>query len=222
MRRKFLQSIAYLSVSHTWWMATFIILLTLFFGFHARTLQMHKGFYNLLSFDSPKVSEYNRILKEYKNDSNIILLAKGKEDSLKAYADAIKPLLENFDESFTFDLSEDGSYKYNHGVSAKYFSGVQVTDPIEEARKLASGIFEQDPSFGFIDAQRSGFYNIDGKKYYTEAYNLQTNQCSFTKHFECKSNLGGKNIYTSDFDNTSDGWTNEDIPRCTYWCSARS
>ena len=61
-------------------------------------------------------------------------------------------LLEEFNENFTFDFSEDNKYSYVHNVSAKYFSGAEVSDPIGEARTLASGIFEQDPSFGFLTA----------------------------------------------------------------------
>ena len=94
-------------------------------------------------------------------------------------------LLENFGESFDFSNSEDGSYSYQHTVNAKYFSGAEVTDPIEEAKSLAEGIFEQDPSFGFLNAQRSGFYNADGRKRYSESYDLRTNNCSFTKNFRC-------------------------------------
>jgi hypothetical protein len=95
-------------------------------------------------------------------------------------------LLESFGEDFKFTLTDSSEYSYDHVVQAKYFSGAEVTDPIQEARELASGIFEQDPSFGFLNSQRSGFYNADGKKYYKESYNLQTNDCSFEKHFECK------------------------------------
>ena len=115
-------------------------------------------------------------------------------------------LLEDFNEGFTFTNAEDGSYSYQHSVDAKYFSGAEVTDPIEEAKNLAEGIFEQDPSFGFLNSQRSGFYSREGKKYYSESYDLRSNNCSFTKNFECKPNLGGKNIYTSDFDADEDGW----------------
>ena len=59
---------------------------------------MRTGIYNLLPCDNQRTSEYNRIINEFQNESNIILLAKGKKDSLIAYADAVKPLLEAFDE----------------------------------------------------------------------------------------------------------------------------
>ena len=98
MRKQFLNTIARLSVSHTWWMTVGILLLTTFFGYRASTIQMRTGFENLLPGDNPRIAEFNHIIDEFQNESNIILLAKGAEDSLKAYADGVKPLLEDFDE----------------------------------------------------------------------------------------------------------------------------
>ena len=98
MRKKFLNLIARWCVIHTWWMTVAILVLTLFFGYRASTLQMRTGFDSLLPGDNPRTAEFNRILEEFQNESNIMLLAKGKEDSLKAYARGVKPLLENFDE----------------------------------------------------------------------------------------------------------------------------
>jgi predicted RND superfamily exporter protein len=98
MRKKFLQLIAHCSVTHTWWMTAGILVLTIFFAYRASTLQMRTGFDSLLPGENPRIAEFNRILDEFQNDSNIMLLAEGNEDSLKAYAQAVKPLLEDFDE----------------------------------------------------------------------------------------------------------------------------
>ena len=98
MRKKFLNLIARWCVIHTWWMTVAILVLTLFFGYRASTLQMRTGFDSLLPGDNPRTAEFNRILEEFENESNIMLLAKGTEDSLKSYARSVKPLLEDFDE----------------------------------------------------------------------------------------------------------------------------
>ena len=98
MRKNFLHLIARWSVTHTWWMTVGILALTLFFAYRASTLQMRTGFDSLLPGDNPRTAEFNRILEEFENESNIMLLAKGNEDSLKAYARGVKPLLEDFDE----------------------------------------------------------------------------------------------------------------------------
>jgi len=101
MRKKFLQLIAHCSVTHTWWMTAGILVLTIFFAYRASTLQMRTGFDSLLPGENPRIAEFNRILDEFQNESNIMLLAEGNEDSLKAYAQAVKPLLEDFDEWVT-------------------------------------------------------------------------------------------------------------------------
>ncbi|MBC8257227.1 MAG: MMPL family transporter [Candidatus Marinimicrobia bacterium] len=98
MRKKFLKLIAHWTVTHTWWMTVAILVLTTFFAYRASTLQMRTGFDSLLPGDNPRTAEFNRILEEFQNESNIMLLAKGNEDSLKAYAQSVKPLLEDFDE----------------------------------------------------------------------------------------------------------------------------
>ena len=98
IRKKFLNTIAYLTVLHTWWMAIGILLLTFFLGYHSSTLQMRTGFDHLLVAHNPRIAEYKRIIEEFQNESNIMLLARGEEDSLKAYAEGVKPLLENFNE----------------------------------------------------------------------------------------------------------------------------
>ena len=110
MRKNFLHLIARWSVTHTWWMTVGILVLTLFFAYRASTLQMRTGFDSLLPGDNPRTAEFNRILEEFQNESNIMLLAKGNEDSLKAYARGVKPLLEDFDEwvaSVHIQISED-------------------------------------------------------------------------------------------------------------------
>ena len=59
---------------------------------------MRTGFDQLLPGDNPRTTEYNRIIDEFQLESNIMLLAKGHKDSLISYADAVKPILEGFDE----------------------------------------------------------------------------------------------------------------------------
>ncbi|MDP6852851.1 MAG: MMPL family transporter [Candidatus Marinimicrobia bacterium] len=98
MRKSFLHIVARWTSLYTWWVAGGIIVVTLFLGYNASTLQMRTGYDNLLPGDNPLTAEYNRILDEFENESSIILLARGKEDSLKAFADAVKPLLEEFED----------------------------------------------------------------------------------------------------------------------------
>ena len=73
MRKKFFNTIAYISVVHTWWMTVGILLLTIFLGYRASTLQMHTGFDNLLPGKNSRITEYNKIIDEFQNETNINL-----------------------------------------------------------------------------------------------------------------------------------------------------
>ena len=90
MRKKFLNAISHLSVLHTWWMLAGILLLTIFLGYRAGTLQMRTGFDNLLPGDNPRTNEYNRIIDEFQNESYIILLARGAEERLRLDMDRVE------------------------------------------------------------------------------------------------------------------------------------
>ena len=98
MRKRLLNIISNFSVSYTWWMLIVIIIITSLLGYRASNLKIRVGAESLLPGDNPRTKAYNRIIDEFENDANIILLAKGEKDSLIAYADAVKPLLEDFDE----------------------------------------------------------------------------------------------------------------------------
>ncbi|NBX98309.1 hypothetical protein EBQ81_05630 [bacterium] len=100
-------------------------------------------------------------------------------------------LLEAFDENFAFNINDDDSYNYSHNLNIRYRKTSGYASPIQLAKNLASGIFAALPNLGFIDSKYSGFYNKTGKKYFTENYNLITNDCSFTKNFNLFNNYSG-------------------------------
>jgi hypothetical protein len=91
-------------------MAIVISIVTLIAIFLTSTLKLQTGYENLLPKDNPRVNEFNIILEEFENESNIILLAKGEEKQLKKYADQVKVYLEEYDQyikSVHARISED-------------------------------------------------------------------------------------------------------------------
>ena len=100
-------------------------------------------------------------------------------------------LLEVFDETFSFNITEDDSYNYSQSINVRYRKADGYQSPIDLAKNLASGIFSANPNIGFIDSKYSGFYTKTGKKFFTENYNLITNDCSFTKTFNLFNNYSG-------------------------------
>jgi len=100
-------------------------------------------------------------------------------------------LLEVFDETLSFNINDDDSYNYSQNLNIRYRQTDGYESPINLAKRLASGIFSANPNIGFIDSKYSGFYTKTGKKYFTESYNLITNDCSFTKNFNLFNNYSG-------------------------------
>lgn len=100
-------------------------------------------------------------------------------------------LLETFDETFSFNINDDDSYNYSQNLNIRYRKANGYESPIALAKRLASGIFNTNPDIGFIDLKYSGFYTKTGKRYFTENYNLITNDCSFTKNFNLFNNYSG-------------------------------
>ena len=96
-------------------------------------------------------------------------------------------LLEVFDENFSFNLTEDNAYNYSHNLNIRYRNTSGYLSPINLAKNLAYNIFSSAPNIGFIDDNYAGYYTNAGKKYFTENYNLITNDCSFTKTFNILS-----------------------------------
>lgn len=100
-------------------------------------------------------------------------------------------LLEAFEENFSFNITDDDSYNYSQNLNIRYRKTSGYASPVQLAKNLASGIFATNPDLGFIDSKYSGFYTKTGKKYFTENYNLITNDCSFTKNFNLFNNYSG-------------------------------
>ena len=115
MLKKYLRSFANLSVNHTEKILAGVIILTLMLGYHASSLQLKISFDYLLPNNNPRVETFNQVLNVFENDSNILLIASGPEDSLKSFAFHIKPILESFDEwvSGVYTHTPVGFYRKN-------------------------------------------------------------------------------------------------------------
>ena len=98
MIKKLLKSIADLTLNHTRNILGGILIFTLILGYQASSLKLHFSIDYLLHDNNSQIKTFNQILDVFENDSNMLLLATGPEDSLRSFAFRIKPLLESFDE----------------------------------------------------------------------------------------------------------------------------
>lgn len=118
-------------------------------------------------------------------------------------------LTERFNENFDFEIAEDSTYRYKQDITVKYVKGGVITDPILAAQQLASGLFHSSPSYGFIDASHSGFYNSPGRRTHTESYNTITNECAFSENFEQPPLSGSYAVkFTQEINTNEEGITN--------------
>ena len=114
----------------------------------------------------------------------------------------------NFSENFTFSVSDDKTYEYEHSLNVQMLSGQHLAaNPIDTSKDVAKAIFNvtaaNAPAFGFIDEQFSGFYRetnipqggeVSGVKYFSEVYDLVNLNCSFSK--KCRINNDIKEDYS--------------------------
>ena len=112
---------------------------------------------------------------------------------------------QDFSEQFDFTIGDDGSYQYDHTLNVQMFSGEHLCkDPIATAKDVAKLVFfgaaNDTPSFGFVDSEFSGFYketteaNLtdvtkSGVKYFSESYDLQNLNCTFSKRTKLDKSL---------------------------------
>ena len=117
-------------------------------------------------------------------------------------------------ESFSFDYGENGGYSFNHNVSLTFLAEY-TGDAVSGARKIASGFFNKEPSFGILENEYSGYYSNlknSGEKNFSESYDLINFNFDFTKSYSLLSsnvyqNSGAKyNLSTShNFQISNDG-----------------
>ncbi len=98
MRQKLLRIIGNISVKHPFIMSIVIIFVTFVLGWMANSLEISTSFTEMLPTGNAKAQEFEFILDEFNNASNIILLAEGEEENLKKFARELKPRLEELNQ----------------------------------------------------------------------------------------------------------------------------
>jgi predicted RND superfamily exporter protein len=93
MREQLLLKLARLHANHPWRMVTAVTVLTLIFGFFSTKLTITMRWSDLLPEKDERTVEYNKIIREFKSASNIIVLIQGEESRIKSFADILAPRL---------------------------------------------------------------------------------------------------------------------------------
>ena len=89
--------------------------------------------------------------------------------------------LQEFSETWNFTKKNNGGYGYTHNASITFNTGVGNLNAIESAKTLALTLFT-GANIGF--AFYSGQSNKQGKRFFTESYNIIDKSCSFSESFD--------------------------------------
>lgn len=95
--------------------------------------------------------------------------------------------LDQFSEDWRFDQKQNGGYDYTHGATIQFNSGVGNLNAITAAKTLARSLFTGS-ALGL--AFYSGYTSKQGKRFFTESYNLINNSCDFRETFDFNNDNG--------------------------------
>lgn len=110
-------------------------------------------------------------------------------------------LVDTISESFNLTQDNPNTRSYQHSVSLRATSGINI-EPIQIAKSIASGLFLATNITGFLLEYPSSSV----KKYYTESYNLITNECNFVENAEYNLLSGNYSLtYTHSIETREDG-----------------
>ena len=112
-----------------------IVLITLVCGFLASKMKMNTNWSDLMPEGDERVVEYDRVLKNFYNTANSIIVVQGQESRIKEYAEVIRPKLEeltDYVQRVRFKAEKD--FIQNHGFM------LTKTDDLEDAIDIYSDV----------------------------------------------------------------------------------
>jgi len=125
MRDRLLQKIAQLSVRRPWWVLGVALIITVISAIIMQNLELSMRWSDLMPEKDPRAVEFNRVLEKYKSASSVLIMFRGNEDQIKAYAEKcapeiadIKAVVDTDEEALVrrVTLKEDISFLRDHGM----------------------------------------------------------------------------------------------------------
>ena len=124
-RQKIFKFISKLSVEKTWSFFLCLFLITAFLGYFASNLKLSTSVTEMLPTGDQRAKNFELIMNEFNNSSNIILVLEGDEDALKEYSTYIKPRLLELDQIVDrVDDKVPTQFMIDHGL--KLISGSEL------------------------------------------------------------------------------------------------
>lgn len=122
-------------------------------------------------------------------------------------------LIEEFNESFSSQISENGDYTASQQIRLKFMSGAAIgtlQNPVNMARQFASNLITSNPIFGFVDEMHSGWKQKPGKRTRQETLDSIGNEISINEALKILGNYSGSYSinYTNSLNLESNGISN--------------
>jgi len=96
-------------------------------------------------------------------------------------------LVNDFKESFSLNLGDNGIYNYSHVFDIGFENGIAKNIAITIAKTIASGLISSEVPFEILNGNNQDF--LSGRKIYKETYDIINNRFSFSEEFQ-KSKSG--------------------------------
>jgi len=117
MRARILSKWGEIAVRRNGWVLLGALIVTIISIILAANLKLTTRWSDLLPLDDPMVKEFDKIIKEYSTASNSIIVVKGDEKQIKAFADDIAPRIEQMREDVKrVDYKLNKAFFENHGL----------------------------------------------------------------------------------------------------------
>jgi len=117
MREKILNKWGKITVRYNGWVLLGAFILTIITIMLAGTLKLSTRWSDLMPLSDPKVQEFDKIIEEYSSASNSIVVVKGDEKLIKAFADDIAPRIALLkDDVKRVDYKINMEFFENHGL----------------------------------------------------------------------------------------------------------
>lgn len=120
MREKILNKWGEMTVRYNGWVLLGAFILTIITIMLAGTLKLSTRWSDLMPLSDPKVQEFDKIIQEYSSASNSIVVIKGEEELIKAFADDIAPRIA---------LLKEDVKRVNYKINMEFFEnhGLMLT-----------------------------------------------------------------------------------------------
>jgi predicted RND superfamily exporter protein len=116
MKERLLRKWGRFAATHAWWVIGGLFVLVILSLISASDLQMDMRWSDMLPEGDPMAREFERIIKEYKSASTILIVIQGDEIEIKRFADRIAPEIETLEEYVErVDYKLDKEFYGEHG-----------------------------------------------------------------------------------------------------------